>query len=142
MIQQGKKVIYAIWGLFIVFLIIAYIQNPAIATPEYLVDYIRSYNDEMFWVYVLLTFLRGLFLIPSTPFVIGGGILFPDDLLLVLVISMLGIMFSATGLYYFADLLGFSKYLENSNSKGIEKWKKCSKAENLLGLYSLGLSFP
>lgn len=76
----------------------------------------------MLWIYILLTFIRGFFLIPSTPFVIAGGLLFPDQLLLVLFISMSGIMFSTTALYYFSDLLGFSKYLNNRSSK-INTWK-------------------
>lgn len=123
MVKTGKRIFYLLWILFIVFLIVVYIQNPAVATPEYLKEFIQSYGDEMMLVYIILTLVRGFFLIPSTPFVICGALLFPDQLFLVLVISMVGVMFSATALYYFSDLLGFSEYLEKKHPKTLETWK-------------------
>ena len=74
-------------------------------------------------IYIVATFVRGFFLIPSTPFVLCGVLLFPNQLFLVLVISMLGVLFSASLLYFFADFLGFSKKLEAKNVLGIQKWK-------------------
>lgn len=77
---------------------------------------------------------------PSTPFVIAGALLFPDNLLLVLFISMTGIMLSATALYYFSDILGFSEYLEKRYPNKVKKWEnklQSSKATFLV----LGWSF-
>jgi uncharacterized membrane protein YdjX (TVP38/TMEM64 family) len=123
MVRKGKVIIYLLWFLILISFLIGYILNPEIATPEYIVRTIQRFSNEMMLVYILLTIGRGFFLLPSTPFVIGGAILFPDSLFLVLVISMLGVMCSATALYYFSDLLGFSHYLEKKYPKGIEKWK-------------------
>jgi len=36
---------------------------------------------------------------------------------------MVGVMVSATALYYFSDMLGFSRYLESKYPKEIDKWK-------------------
>jgi uncharacterized membrane protein YdjX (TVP38/TMEM64 family) len=96
---------------------------PEFFTPTYLFDFINKFHGEVLLIYILLSFFRGFFFIPSTPFVIVGGLLFPDELLLVLTISMAGIMFSATVLYYFSDLLGFSTYLDRKFPSKIELWK-------------------
>jgi len=124
MVEIGKKVFFGLWILLIVSFFVAYLYNPAIASPQYIRDLIEPYGKEMILVYFLLSMVRGLFLIPSTPFVIGGAMLFPDNLLLVLTISMVGVMASATALYYFSDLLGFSKYLEGKHSSKIDRWKE------------------
>ena len=124
MLKKGKTIAYVIWISILIYLGIAYLRNPEIATAEYLVNFIQQYKGEMLFIYTLLTLIRGFFLIPSTPFVIAGGLLFPDQLLLVLTISMVGILFSATALYYFSDLLGFSTYLERKFPSKINKWKK------------------
>jgi len=118
-----KISIYIFWLLAISGLGLCYLVNPEIASPNFLVSFIRSFEQEMLLIYITLTLVRGFLLIPSTPFVIGGGILFPEQLLLVLAISMLGVMFSATSLYYFSDILGFSKYLTKKYPKEIEKWE-------------------
>lgn len=123
MIEIGKKFFYILWICSIIGLINQYIHNPNIIEPESIRDYVQKYDDEMLLIYIVLTIVRGFFLIPSTPFVIGGGMLFPDKLFLVLVISMIGVMFSATTLYYFADILGFSKYLNAKYSDKISKLK-------------------
>lgn len=124
MIKIGKKVFFWLWILVILYLLYKYVQNPAIASPENIRALISSYGNEMMLIYIVLSLVRGFFLIPSTPFVIGGGLLFPDQLFLVLVISMIGVLVSATALYYFSDMLGFSHYLESRYPKGIGKWKK------------------
>ena len=123
MIATGKKVFYGLWIVVIVLLLIAYIRNPDLVTPDYIKSFISSYGSEMMLVYICLTLIRGFFLIPSTPFVIAGGIMFPDQLLLVLGISMIGVMTSATALYFFSDSLGFSHYLESKYPNKIGKLK-------------------
>ena len=124
MLKKGKTLIYFIWIALLITLVVAYIINPEIITADYLIAFIQRFQNEMLLVYTLLTFVRGFFLIPSTPFVIGGGLLFPDQLLLVLLISIAGVLFSATSLYYFSDLLGFSSYLEKKFPSKIPAWKK------------------
>ncbi|CAM1344164.1 TVP38/TMEM64 family protein [Tenacibaculum amylolyticum] len=123
MIEISKKIFYSLWIGVILIMILLYLQNPEIITPNYIVEFISSYNNEIMLVYILISMVRGLFLIPSTPFVIVGGILFPDKLLLVLFLSMLGVMFSAVLLYYFSDILSFSNYFEKTNSKITKTWK-------------------
>ncbi len=124
MVRICKKVFLGLWICVIIYLVYLYIQNPAIASPENIRTFIASYGSEAMFVYISLTLVRGFFLIPSTPFVIGGAMLFPDKLFFILIISMVGVMFSATVLYYFSDMLGFSHYLEAKYPKKIGKWKQ------------------
>jgi uncharacterized membrane protein YdjX (TVP38/TMEM64 family) len=122
-ISIGKRLFYGLWILLILGILITCIKNPDILSPEALAAFISRYEDTMLFMFVLLTLIRGFFLIPSTPFVIGGTLLFPDQLVMVFIISMLGIMVTATALYYFSDLLGFSHYLERKYPKPIAKCK-------------------
>lgn len=140
MLKIGKRTFYVLWGLFIAFLIVSYFQNPEIAKPEQVRGFIQAYGNEMMLVYIILTLVRGFFMIPSTPFVIAGGMLFPNQLLLVLTISMIGVLVSATSLYYFSDMLGFSNYLEKKYPNGINKWKNRLKSPKAI-LLTTGWSF-
>ncbi|MBY0327720.1 MAG: VTT domain-containing protein [Gemmataceae bacterium] len=49
---------------------------------------------------------------PSTPFVIAGVLLFPENKIIVLIISLGGILFSATLIYFLSEFLGFDSYFE------------------------------
>lgn len=121
--KKGKIVIYSIWIFIIVAFAILYLLYPDAFSPERISAFIKKFNNEMLGVYIVLSLLRGFFLIPSTPFVLAGALLFPDKLLLVLIISMTGIMLSATALYYFSDFLGFSQRLNSKFSSKVAKWK-------------------
>lgn len=115
---------YSIWILTIAVLAILYFIYPTSFSPESISAFIKKFNNEMLGVYLVLSLARGFFLVPSTPFVLAGGLLFPDKLLIVLIISMTGIMLSATAIYYFSDLLGFSKRLHSKFSSKVDAWRK------------------
>ncbi|MDC1162149.1 VTT domain-containing protein [Tenacibaculum sp.] len=142
MVEKGKKIVYYLWLVILLTLVIVYFIKPEITMAEYLVNFIKSFHQEMLGVYIILTLIRGFFLIPSTPFVIGGGLLFPNQLLLVLTISMIGVLFSATALYYFSDLLGFSSYLNKKFPSKIELCKKELANSKSILLVSIWSVFP
>ena len=123
-IQRGKQLFYGLWLLVILYLIYSYLMDPSVLEVENLKRFMHSYGDNMLLVYVTVSLIRGFFLIPSTPFVLLGGLLFPEHKMMVLIISMIGVMFSATTLYYFSDALGFSRFLESKSSKKILRWKE------------------
>lgn len=133
MIKTVQKITYILWIACVVVFAGFYIIYPHLFTAENLVEFIRSFESKILLVYILLSFIRGFFLIPSTPFVIGGGMLFPYMPTTILIISMLGIVFSATSLYYFSDMLGFSSFLESKYPKQIGVWKK--RLQTKSGLY-------
>ena len=119
-----KKIIYAIWVTIVITLMISFLIYPSSFTPEAVADFLYRYESQLFIMYTLFTLLRGLFLIPSTAFVLAGIILFPEQPWAVLVVSLIGIGIGATAVYYFSDLLGFSERLERKYPKKIERWHK------------------
>ncbi|MEX2600029.1 MAG: VTT domain-containing protein [Balneolaceae bacterium] len=124
MIETGKKIVYTVWLLSIAAVFLTYLIYPGLFTAKSLVHVLETFQTELLVVYILVTFIRGFFMIPSTPFVLGGAILFPDMLLLVLIISMAGVLFSATCIYYFSDILGFSGYLESKYPDAVAVWQE------------------
>lgn len=124
MLKSFKIIFYIFWSTAVLALVIFYFVRPDLMTVEALSDFISSYESEMLLIYVILTLVRGLFLIPSTPFVLAGVVLFPEHPVFMIIISMIGIMLTSAALYYFSDILGFSNYLEKKHPSGVEKWKQ------------------
>lgn len=126
MTAENKKrftIIHWIWGSILVALVLVYINSPEVLSPKAIVDFISPFQGSALVIYTLITLIRGFFLIPSTPFVIGGALIFPDQLLLVLVISMLGVLFSATLLYFFSSSLGMAEKFERRYPTKTNHWK-------------------
>ena len=119
---------------------IIYLIKPSIFSPGTVVDFVDSFQGGALIIYTLITFIRGFFLIPSTPFVVGGALLFPDKLLLVLVVSMLGVLFSASLLYFFSNSLGFDERLEKKNPRKAKQWRALLQKRHAT-LFVLGWSF-
>lgn len=94
---------------------------PSAFSVEEVSAFLQEFDHWVWLVYILITFLRGILLFPSTPFVLAGAILFPEQLILVGIISILGILFSATLLFYFAEIIGFGDYLSQKYPHKIEK---------------------
>ncbi|CAM1344650.1 TVP38/TMEM64 family protein [Tenacibaculum amylolyticum] len=140
MLKTGKKIFYVLWGFLLLYVLYCYLKNPEILSANYIKSFISSYKGHILTVYIIISLVRGFFLIPSTPFVIAGALLFPDNLLLVLLISMAGIMLSATALYYFSDILGFSEYLEKKYPSKVKKWENKLQSSRATFLV-LGWSF-
>jgi uncharacterized membrane protein YdjX (TVP38/TMEM64 family) len=120
-LKQLKKIINYTWISIVLFILIYLLLNPTAFSAEHLSTFLQKFGHWVWLVYILISFLRGIFLFPSTPFVFAGAILFPEKLILVGIVSILGILFSATLLYYFADAIGFGDYLSKKYPKKIEK---------------------
>lgn len=65
------------------------------------------------FVYVALSLTRAALMIPCTPFVLAGGIAFPELLLLVWVISLAGVVVGAFLVYSFPSFGKYDEFLEN-----------------------------
>ena len=135
-----RQIAYWAWIAGIVVVGCAYLMSPDMLSPDRIVAFVRTFEGEMLFVYIAASFIRGFFLIPSTPFVLGGAMLFPDQLFLVLAISMAGIMFSASLLYYFSDALGFSRHLATKAPEKVVLWKDKLKRPRAIFLV-VGWSF-
>src|SRR3954471_10322570 len=74
--------------------VISYIAAPQLFTAQNIAAFLLRFQNEIWVFYLVLSALRGLTLLPSTPLVIAGTLLFPAQPLAVLSVSMLGIFLS------------------------------------------------
>ena len=95
----------------------AYIRYPELFRAEGLAEFLTQYHEQALWMYLFVSLLRGFFLIPSTPFVLAGVLLFPKNMFWVFVISMLGVMFGSCIVYFFSEQLGFGESLRHKHEK-------------------------
>jgi len=108
------------WFLSCLSLAVFFFLKPHLLDPEAIKQHISSYGAAAIYLYFLISVVRGFFLLPSTPLVLAGIAMYPDRPLLVIGISMLGILFSATLLYFFSEKLGFSGYLKHRHPRLIK----------------------
>mgnify|MGYP001305090002 CR=1 FL=1 len=123
------------WVLLIVFSIGYYLTHREAFTPEALADYLLLYEDQLIVLFGVLSVVRGFTLLPSTPLVLAGTMVFQTQPVLVLSISMAGILASSAMIYFFSDQLGLNDFF---NKKYPEKMDKIrARLESPSGLLFL-----
>lgn len=121
MIKKTRKYAISFWIGGLIFFGIFLLENPSFLEPKNLAAFVQSFGIWSLAIYALIFFLRGILLVPSTPLILVGMILFPDNPHAVFLISMTGILFSALVIYQFSDILGLDDYFEeNVKSKKIK----------------------
>src|SRR5689334_8630992 len=81
-----------LWAAVIIFAITFYISKPSNFSASNIAAFIFTFQTEIWLVYLGMSALRGFTLLPSTPLVLAGTFLYPDQPWLVLSISMAGIL--------------------------------------------------
>lgn len=119
------------WACIVVTSLAYYIYDPTKFSADNISSTILSLGHGALLSYTLFSLLRGFTLLPSTPLVIAGTLLFPSQPIIVFAISILGILFSSTMIYFFSDLLGFSEYFSDSKPELTKKVK--TRLEHPLG---------
>lgn len=116
-----RKYIIGFWICILLFFGIFLLGNPSLIEPSNLANFVESFGALSLVIYSLIFFFRGLLLVPSTPLILAGMLLFPDNPHAVFAISMTGIIFSALIIYKFSDILGLDdQYAHNVKSKKIK----------------------
>lgn len=116
-----RRGIIVLWILALVGIFGYSLYNPSFFTANSLKIFLEQFGKYLLIVYFILSALRGFTLIPSTPFVIVGLLLFPDNLYFVYFISMSGILLSATMMYFFSREMGFEEMLRKNHEKYIQQ---------------------
>jgi len=106
----ARKGLFITWFAILLLGTIYYLTHRELFTAERLADYVLYNKEQLLLVYALLFIVRGFTLLPSTPLVIAGTMVFQSQPFLVLFISMCGIMASTVMIYYFSDRLGLSDF--------------------------------
>ncbi len=110
--NKTKKIFLYLWAIFLICSVIYYLLHPDNFNAKHIGEFIARFEGHLLLAYLVISLLRGFTLLPSTPFVLAGVLLFPSNQIIVLMISMVGILFSATALYYLSEWLEFDKYFE------------------------------
>jgi len=87
-------------------------------TQEAISDFLLEYRQQVWLVYFGICTLRGIFLLPSTPFLLAGIVIFKDTPLLLFGVFMLSILVVAAFIYYTA---GYLKITDLSARPGLER---------------------
>lgn len=120
--KKIKLYIRFIWIALILSGLMLFFLYPDSFTKESISLFVQRNSSHILLVYFLLSLLRGIFLLPSTPFVLAGIILFPNQPTLVFLVSLLGITITAFYLYYASKFLELGVLFSN---------KQLSKSENI-----------
>jgi len=116
-----RRVGTALWATVLLAGVSSYIYAPQTFTAEHIASFLERFQVWMLAIYFVFSVLRGFTLLPSTPLVIAGTLIFPSHPWLVLLISITGILVSSTLIYFCSDLLGFTDYFETKHSKAVKK---------------------
>lgn len=130
----------AIWLTAILAGISSYLLNREAFTPENISAFLLNFQGEIWLVYFAMSALRGFTLLPSTPLVLAGTLLFPGLPFAVLGVSIIGILISSSIIYFFSEHLGFNEYFESRKPELTHKIK--AKLEHPFGfLFVAGWAF-
>jgi len=132
-----RYICLAVWLGAVIAGVGSYLLYPHLFTAENIADFLRRFGGEIWLIYLAMSALRGFSLLPSTPLVIAGTLLFPDQPFAVLAVSIVGILLSSTMIYYFSEYLGFSEYFESHKPDLTYKIK--AKLEHPLGFLFVAL---
>ncbi len=117
------------WICIIVICVIMYLVDSSIFANETIASFISNFSGYAWAIYFLIHLFRGFVLLPSTPLIFAGVILFPDQLTWVLIVSLIGILGSSLLIYYCSDKLGFSSFF-NSESRKLKVVKERLSGKN------------
>lgn len=132
MFKKRKRYVLIFWIVVLVLFWLFLMKNPHLLDPRGLADFIAQFWIAWLVLYAIIFFFRGILLVPSTPLILVGMILFPKDPHAVFLISMTGILFSSYIIYNFSDLLGLDEYFA-SNVKN----KKIKSMIETYGFYAV-----
>lgn len=119
-----RKTMLIAWAALIVFCAVYYATHLEAFTSQAIADFLLKHKERLILLYSLLSLMRGLTLLPSTPLVIAGALAFPTQPFLVLTISIIGVLFSSVMIYFFSDYLGLSDYFNKKYPKQLAQTRE------------------
>ncbi|PKV51259.1 putative membrane protein YdjX (TVP38/TMEM64 family) [Aquimarina sp. MAR_2010_214] len=117
MSSKLKYIIKYIWIGLVAICLLIYFIYPDLFAKEKIASFVRQFHKYAWMAYFLMHIVRGFLLLPSTPLIFAGVLLFPNNLVWLLIISLIGILASSLLIYFFSNTLGFSKIFERDNTK-------------------------
>lgn len=112
--DKFKRNLGIVWLLFIAVCVTLYFIYARQLTPENISAFVRNYQSGVLLLYFVLCTIRGITMIPGTPFLLAGIILFQDSPLLLLAIFLASMLVTSAIMFFMAENLGFSSYFEKN----------------------------
>ncbi len=120
--MSPKKLALYLWIFLAAGGITAYLLYPDEINILFLENLSEEYHYIALIIYYLLLSVRGLTMIPSTPLLLAGVLIF--DPMELFIVNMAGILSSSTIVYYFSKFLGFDSYFEAKHGKYVRKIRR------------------
>jgi len=122
--ERAGRVVTAVWLLAAVAAVAYGLLNPGFFTQESMVRVMERWGSWAFGGFVAVSLLRGFLLVPSTPVIVAGSILFPTSLASVFFVSIVGIVIAASALYHMPALGGYDALLERRHPQRVGRLKR------------------
>jgi uncharacterized membrane protein YdjX (TVP38/TMEM64 family) len=119
-----RLIFLSVWVSVVVIAIAFYVLRPAEFSAANIAAFVHSFETEIWLVYLAISAVRGFTLLPSTPLVLAGTLLFPGEPWLVLGISMTGILISSSLIYFCSEALGFASYFETRKPLAVARIRR------------------
>lgn len=130
---KKKQILFGIWLLLIAAAVSLYFIFPEYFTQKAIQNGLESYQGPLLLGYIAISLVRGIFFIPSTPFVLAGALIFPDHPWTVLLISISGVLAGSSYVYFFTEYLEIEKLIRKNFEQRFEKVK------NGMAKYGMGI---
>jgi uncharacterized membrane protein YdjX (TVP38/TMEM64 family) len=137
-----RAVVLAVWIAVIAIAVAYFLLSPDRFTASNLALSIKSFESEIWLVYLAMSAIRGFTLLPSTPLVLAGTILYPDQPWPVLAISLAGILISSSLIYFFSEALGFDDYFLRKKPRAVAAIRRRLEHPWGLAFVALWAFFP
>ena len=132
-----RLTLLGIWAAVIIAAVTYYLSHPSSFTAQNIAAFITAFQTEIWLVYFGMSVVRGFTLLPSTPLVIAGTLLYPDRPWLVLITAMAGILASSSLVYFCSEALEFSEYFEFKKPDAVAGIRR--RLEQPFGVVFVGL---
>ena len=118
--DQFKKYLRWTWIALILITVTLFLIYPNSFTSEILKTVLHNNSSLILLTFIVLSCIRALFFLPSTLFVLMGTVLYPDEPVFVLIVSMIGILIGASLVYKAASILTPEQLFRGKNLTRME----------------------
>ncbi len=133
--KRYQKITFIVWLLLIATTIGLFFFRPDLLDPDKMSSYLRNNNSEVMAYYIAICVLRCVTLIPATPFILLGIVLFPDNPDFVMVVCLSTVMLAALIHYKLSRYLGFDAYLERKFKKQMNSLERGMQKRGILYIF-------
>jgi uncharacterized membrane protein YdjX (TVP38/TMEM64 family) len=118
-VTSWRRVGLWIWILGAVATLVVVATHPSAFTPQRLAGLLGQHQSWFLLLFLVLSVARAFVLLPATPLVLAGALVFPDRPWTVLGISLVSIALASTLIYCFADWIGVRAQVDRAAPRQI-----------------------